>query len=590
MILSLFEKSEKIDLIYQLILMFFVAIIDAVGVASIMPFISSISDPKVILSNEWLKSIYFEFNFKSVLSFQIFLGIFFFAFFVFSICFKAFASYQQLKFTSIREFFISVKIMERFFAQPYVWFLNRHTSELGNSILSEVNQVVSTAILPLLNFISQLLISLFLFGLILLVNWKLAVIISIVLCCSYYFIFYILKKYVSVLGNLRVKTNSNRFAIVNESFSGIKELKIFGYEKTYLSLFSKYAKKYALANSKIQAIVQLPRFAIEGLAFGGLILVFLFLLNLKSDFRAAFPIVVLFSMAGYRLLPALQQVYANLILLRSSDACLNLIYNHLNLPQNIIDNKFVSNNIIFNDCIKLENVTFSYPNSKRLIINNISINIKALTTVGIIGESGSGKTTILDLILGLLKPNSGILSIDNSVINDFNLEGYQKNIGYVPQQIYLTDNTIASNIAFGVNFKEIDYDQVIKVSKIVNLHDFIVSRLPDAYDTKVGERGVRFSGGQRQRIAIARALYHNPSILILDEATSALDNISEKILMEAINILSGKLTVIIVAHRLSTIKKCDKIYVIESGKVVAEGSYEYLLNTNYNFNKYVLKD
>ena len=567
--------------------MIIVAFFDVIGVASIMPFIATINNTELINSNKWLRFIYTNLHFSNYLYFQLFLGCLFFLFLIFSIFLKAYSSYKQLRFTSFKEFVLSKRLIEGYLNQPYIWFLNKHSSELGNNILAEVNQVVGTAIIPLFNFISQLLVSVFLFSFLLFIDYKLALTVSFVLSFSYFIIYLYIKKKVNKLGSERVETNAGRFKIVHESFSGIKELKISGYEKTYVSQFSKYAEKYASVNAKIQIVVQIPRFAIEGVAFGGLILILLFLLNTKANLISSLPIIALYTMAGYRLMPALQQVYASLIQLKSAKFSLKLISDSLNLVTKNYNSYKDENIINFKSFIELNNVDFSYPNSDNPTLKKINLTIPSLSTVGIVGQSGSGKTTIIDLLLGLLQPQNGNLIVDNILINNLNTRSYQKNIGYVPQQIFLTDNSIASNIAFGINVDQINFEQVVKVAKIANLHDFIVNNMQYGYDTKIGERGVRLSGGQRQRIAIARALYHDPQLLVLDEATSALDNVSEHIVMEAISNLSGKITIIIVAHRLSTIKKCNNIFVIDKGEIIGEGTYEYLTKNNYNFNKFL---
>ena len=236
-----------------------------------------------------------------------------------------------------------------------------------------------------------------------------------------------------------------------------------------------------------------------------------------------------------------------------------------------------------NIAITLNDVSYNYPNSSRTTLKNINLSISAKTTVGLIGTTGSGKTTMVDIILGLLEAQKGTLEIDGQIITKQNSRAWQRSIGYVPQHIYLSDNTIADNITLGIDSKNINLEAVEKASKIANLHDFVENELPEKYQTIVGERGVRLSGGQRQRIGIARALYKNPNILILDEATSALDNQTEKAVMDAINNLGKNITIILIAHRLSTVKKCDKIFLLENGKLKKEGTFAELIKGNNNF-------
>ena len=241
--------------------------------------------------------------------------------------------------------------------------------------------------------------------------------------------------------------------------------------------------------------------------------------------------------------------------------------------------------IKLNKQINFKNIFYKYPNSDKFVLNDISLNIPVNSKIGIVGSTGGGKTTMVDILLGLLTPTKGKILVDDNDITPSNIRSWQKTIGYVPQQIYLSDDTVASNIAFGVELKNIDYKALEKAAKIANLHDFVTSELSDGYATIIGERGVRLSGGQRQRIGLARSLYHKPQILILDEATSSLDNITEKMVIEEINNIPEKITVIIVAHRLSTVKNCDKIFLLEKGKLKIEGNYEELLDKSVDFKK-----
>jgi ABC-type multidrug transport system fused ATPase/permease subunit len=240
-----------------------------------------------------------------------------------------------------------------------------------------------------------------------------------------------------------------------------------------------------------------------------------------------------------------------------------------------------------NKKISLTNINYNYPNTSRTALKDINIDIIAKTTVGLVGVTGSGKTTTVDIILGLLEAQKGTLKIDDQIITSQNARSWQRSIGYVPQHIYLSDDTVAANIAFGVESVDINQEAVNKSAKIANLHEFVMNELPKQYQTTIGERGIRLSGGQRQRIGIARALYHNPQVLILDEATSALDNLTEQAVMDAVNNLGKNITIILIAHRLSTVKNCDRIFLLENGKIINEGTFEELIKINDNFRKSV---
>jgi ABC-type bacteriocin/lantibiotic exporter with double-glycine peptidase domain len=294
----------------------------------------------------------------------------------------------------------------------------------------------------------------------------------------------------------------------------------------------------------------------------------------NKNLETIIPTIALFSFAGYRLMPGLQNIYGACTKLRFSNKSLYSINNDLKNLKFKSKNFKRKNNLEFKKYIKLKNVNFSYPNCNRQTLKNINITIPIFSKIGIIGPTGSGKTTLIDIILGILDPSSGTLSVDSKIIYKNNKYLWQKIIGYVPQQIYLFDSSISQNISFGENPENINHKRVEEVAKIANIHNFIIKELPDKYNTRIGERGVRLSGGQRQRIGIARALYHKPSVLILDEATSALDDNTEQVVMEAMDNLEGKITIIVIAHRVETLKNCENIFLLEKGAIKKAGKYK----------------
>ena len=296
-------------------------------------------------------------------------------------------------------------------------------------------------------------------------------------------------------------------------------------------------------------------------------LIILYMMMKTGGFNNALPIISLYVFAGYRLMPALQQIYGSFTQLTFIGPSINILSNDIkNLK--IYNSNQDQSVFSLNKSIKLKNIFYSYPNTSRIALKNININVLAKSVVGLVGTTGSGKTTVVDIILGLLEPQKGTIEIDGHIITKKNSRSWQRSLGYVPQHIYLADDTIAANIAFGVEPKNMNQEDIERASKIANLHEFVVSELSEKYKTIIGERGVRLSGGQRQRIGIARALYHKPKVLILDEATSALDNQTEKLVMDAIKNISKDVTIIMIAHRLNTVKNCDIIYKLENGEVI----------------------
>ncbi len=578
-LLSAHERKRAILLLGMILIM---ALLDMIGVASIMPFIAVMTNPELVETNFILKTAYETSSIigvKNTQQFLFLLGISVFLLLIISLSFKALTSYVQVRFTTMREYSIAKRLVEGYLHQPYSWFLNRHSADLGKTILSEVGLIVSKGIGPMMDLITQSTVTIALLVLLILVDPKLTLIVALTLGSAYGLMYLLSQNLVKQIGKKRLKANEGRFTIIDEVFGAFKEVKVGGLEETYLKRFSDPAKTLADQSAKLSIISQLPRFALEAIAFGGIVLVVLYLITQNGSILSVMPIIALYALAGYRLMPALQKIYISLTELRVVGPSLNDIYNDLKNLQTT-SNKINNDGLQFEKSINLKNIHYNYPNASRTALKNINLTIPARSTIGLVGATGSGKTTAVDIILSLLEPQKGSIEVDDIVINKFNSKAWQNFIGYVPQDIFLSDDTVAANIAFGVDPKKIDIEAVEHAAKIANLHDFVTNELPFKYQTAVGERGVRLSGGQRQRIGIARAMYHKPKLLIMDEATSALDNLTEQVVMEAVHNLRKNITIILIAHRLSTIKKCDKIFLFEKGKLEGQGTFDELIKTN----------
>jgi ATP-binding cassette, subfamily B, bacterial PglK len=563
-----------------LIMILIMALLDTIGVASILPLIAVLANPSVIETNIFLNKMFQAssvFGVESIQHFLFFLGAFVFVILISSISFRALTTYAQRRFIDMRQFTVGKRLLEVYLEQPYSWFLNHNSADLGKTILSEVEQVISSGIGPFLELIARSLIVFLLITLLIIIDPKLALIVGISLGAAYFLIYYFTRVYLNRVGGERLKNNEMRFRSISEAFGAAKEVKVGGLEKIYIKRFSDPAESYAKISSSVAVIASLPRHFIEAITFGGILIIILYLMAKTDDFNNVLPIISLYVFAGYRLLPALQQVYVSFAQLTFISPAVDKLYddvknlNPINLNQD-------SGTLSLNKTITLKNVHYSYPNTSRTTLKGINLSIPAKTTVGLVGATGSGKTTTVDIILGLLEVEKGKLEVDGQIITKQNTRAWQRSIGYVPQHIFLSDDTVAANIAFGMDPKNINQAAIEKASKIANLHEFVIDELSEQYQTIIGERGIRLSGGQRQRIGIARALYHNPTVLILDEATSSLDNETEKVVMDAVNNLGKDITIILIAHRLNTVKNCDIIFKLDKGKIVDQGTFDEIIN------------
>jgi ABC-type bacteriocin/lantibiotic exporter with double-glycine peptidase domain len=583
-LIFLLNSHERKKAYLLLIMILVMALIDMMGVASILPFMTILTDPSLIETNFILKRLFKIFSSFGVTNNQQFLtilGLCVFMLLIFSLAFKALTTYFQILFVNMLEYSIGKRLVEGYLHQPYSWFLSRNSADLGKTILSEVQQIIGNGLRPLLGLITQTTVVIALITLLIIADPKLAIIVGFSLISAYGFIFYCVQRYLNRTGEERLKNNRLRFLAVNEAFSAAKEVKVGGLEESYIKSFSNSAKIFAQSQASEKVIRIIPRYLLEAIAFGGILLIILYMMTLTGNFNSAVPIVSLYAFAGFRLMPALQQIYASFTQLTFVGPAADKLYSDLNNLKPFNENQ--DQGILpFDRLITLKNIQYNYPNAERTALKNINLSIPVKSTVGLVGATGSGKTTLVDIILGLLEAQQGTLEVDGKVITNQNSRSWQRSIGYVPQHIYLSDDTVLANIAFGVKPKDINHDLVKKAAKIANLHNFVIDELPKQYQTTIGERGVRLSGGQRQRIGIARALYHKPKVLILDEATSALDNETEKAVMDEVRKLSKDITIILIAHRLNTVKNCDIIFKLDKGQLTDTETFNKLFNNKNN--------
>jgi len=584
---------------WQLVLVFGATLLSGMvatlGVASIMPFMAVVANPEVITDNRWLAWAYDGLRFQSSDQFLFALGLLTLLIIASSNGISAATSWLLARFTHAVNYDLSRQLLGKYLSQSYSFYLGRNSSHLAKNVLAEVNAVVNGIIAPIIQLIAKSIVAVFILALLFYVDAVLALIVALVLSVLYGGVYLLVRRKQTELGRRKVEANSGRYKAANEAFGGIKDVKVLGRESHFVRAFSIPAYDYARTNASNAIVSQLPKYALETIAFGGILVIVLYLLQTYQDLGQVLPIVSLYAFAAYRLMPSFQVVLSSLTKLRFNLAPLEDLYVDLVgerleqgleavLPAHRTGSEADAKEgvIPFTREIHLEGVSFTYPEAETAALRDVDLTIEKNTTVGLIGQTGAGKTTLVDILLGLYRPTEGHVAVDGQPLTDLDLIRWRRRIGYVPQQIFLADADVTRNIAFGIPENEIDVRAVECAARTAHIHEFVLT-LPRAYETRVGERGVRLSGGQRQRIGIARALYHNPEVLVMDEATSALDNLTEDAVMEAIRELAGKKTIVLIAHRLTTVEDCDLIVLLEDGKVAATGTYQVLLQESASF-------
>ncbi len=586
---DLLDARERRNAVLLFGLMLIMALLEVVGVASVMPFIAVLAKPEVVHTNSYLNAVYQSLGFTNTNDFLLFLGIVLFILLVGGLAFRALTQWAMARYVQMRNYSLSSRLLRGYLNRPYSFFLNRHSADLGKSVLSEVGAVINKGLMPVMDLVANAVVAVLIVGLVVAASPVVAIVGLAVLGGAYALVYFLLRNYLSRIGADRVRANQERFQITQEALGGIKDVKILGLEDGYINSFRNPASRLARITSTQKLISEVPQIVMQAVVYGGMLVLLLILLIARDgDLGAVLPLMALYAFAGSRLNPALQLLYKAFTTLRFGKPALDVLHKDLVETGALGDapggNKNESRELVrLHRVVELDKITYTYPQAENPALIDLTLTIPARTTVGFVGTTGAGKTTAVDLILALLEPQEGELRVDGVPIKGEAIRAWQRNIGYVPQHIFLTDDTVAANIAFGIRPEKIDQQAVEQAARVAELHDFVAQELPKGYQTMVGERGIRLSGGQRQRIGIARALYHDPDVLILDEATSALDNLTEKAVMGAVHNLGHRKTIILIAHRLSTVRECDVIFLFERGRLKDAGKFEELAERDSNF-------
>ena len=587
-----FSASEKRGLLIFLIITIISGLVQVIGIASIFPFIGVATNPELIETNIYLSQFKTFTGLSSNNHFLVLLGALVLVMLILSNAFIAFTTWLTMKFVVNNTHRFSLRLMQRYLGETYEFHLQRNSAQLIKNLTTEVSRVVSGGIMSSLEICSKGVTCLFILTLLVFVEPMIALMMALLIGGAYLLIYYLIRVKLSAIGKRAGVLFGLRFKSINEALGGIKDLMVLQRQGHYIRELRAITQEIINIQVINRTAADLPKYIVETVAFGGILSITIYLILTESNTSDVMPIIALYGFAAMRLMPAMQSIFKATATLKHDISAVDTIYQDLvGTPEQPFDVDIVENpnktKLSFENRVRVEKISFSYPNSSKKALDSISINIDKFSSIGIVGSSGSGKSTLVDILLGLIRPESGQLFVDDTELGENTINAWKNDIGYVPQSIFLADSTIVENIAFGIAKENIDQDAVIEAAKMANIHDFIVQELEDGYQTMTGERGIRLSGGQRQRIGIARALYHKPQVLIFDEATSALDNTSEKVVMDAVNSLHGKVTIIMIAHRLTTVKNCDQLVWLEKGQVKAIGSYSHLLSSDIGFKAFV---
>jgi len=543
------------------------ALFQVIGITSIFPFLAIAADPERIRRSRF--GTQFLSLFPPMENRQLLLvaGIIAIVALLLSNAVNLLSEYARTRYAQNFAHWLRVRLLRRIASQPYIYFLQRNSGDLLKKVLGDVTNYTTGVFLPLLDTVARVLTAALLLVTLFLVQPVIALSAAILLVGFYAIMFRLLKhKRQEVDENLKVSV-AGSFREAHQMLGGIKPVKVHRAEEHFLSRFAEHSAIIAKMYARMPVFANSARYVVEPLAFGGLVLAVLLLAAKGRDFSDILPNVGVMALAGYRLLPSLQLLYGQLTQVSAMRHAVDEVYDEFVaaetdksvLPTPTIEPLVPAKPSRWNEKITLREVSFRYPGALRPALDGLSLIIAKNSSLGVIGPTGSGKSTLVDLLLGLYHPTAGDILIDGQVLTPVLVPSWQASIGYVPQDIFLIDDTIARNIAFGLPDNQIDRARLHEACAVAQLLEFIETELPAGFDTDVGERGIRLSGGQRQRIGLARALYHRPSLLILDEATSALDIATEAKLLDALRSLEGKLTMVVAAHRLSAVASCDQL-------------------------------
>ena len=564
------------------------AILEVIGIGMIPVFVSIIATPDTILNIEWLLPMWEKFGIETSGDLLVYGAIFLIGVFSLKNIYLLFYGYIKARFIWLRFASIGSNLFKYYMYAPYDFHLRRNTSELLRNVTQETSMLANHVISPLLMIIMDVVLITSIFAMLIWMEPINTLIVFVILGGGGALFLRIIRKKMRFYGKTALNDRAKMIRSVNDGLGGFKDARVLNREQWFHKKFSNNIKSYGKSQTFNHVVSMANKPVIETIAITGLLLIALLLYWQGRNVESVIPVMTLFGAATYRLMPALQGLIKSITSLKYHIYSVDPLYDDtLELKRNVaVGDKEVTTKLIFSNKILFEETSFTYPGSENEAVKNLSVSISKGEAIGFVGPSGAGKTTLMDMLLGLLEPQKGRITVDGINIYS-NVSEWKENIGYIPQFIFLSDDTIRRNIAFGLSDDEIEEGKLQNAIKAAQLNEFL-ENLPKGVNTIIGERGTRLSGGQRQRIGIARALYNNPQVLIMDEATSALDNITEKFVIQAVEQLKRKRTIIMIAHRLTTVRNCDRLYYMDKAQIKDYGTFHELIAKNSEFKKMAL--
>lgn len=571
---AVLNKKQKRQVVLLLFMISIGAVLETLGVSMIMPLVTAVVEPDVFTKNKYVVLVSRMFGLENIEQFVLLMIAALILIFILKNVYLLVMYYAQHSFIADSQFNISRELLKIYFNKPYEFYLNANTSDVLRTVYSDTTGVFSL-LLECIQFMSEFVIALCLGVVLLVIDFQMTVAICVLLFGVTALITVWFKPRMGRIGQeVRVR-QSRMYNSIIQSIMSIKDVKIFAKEESFLEEYENNGRKFYNLSRSQKVLGSVPRLVIETVCIGGVLAYMGAMIMAGKSVTNMLPQLSAFALAAMRLMPSANRMSTYLANIAYYKPTLDYVYENVEMPQNVKQvetpktiGRQTGEKLPIKESIQVRNLTYRYPNSEKLIFDHAQMEVPVGKSVGIVGKSGAGKTTLVDIILGLLDAETGEILCDGRDVLS-NYAGWLHNIGYIPQSINLMDDTIRANVAFGIPREKIDEKRVWEVIDEAQLRSF-VEGLPEGLDTEIGERGIRMSGGQRQRLGIARALYHNPELLILDEATSALDNETEAAIMEAIDHFHGRKTMLIIAHRLKTIENCDMIYAVQDGKIVRE--------------------